>query len=694
MTDFPSLTPGSTTYINPSDQIELGMMFSVTAEVDIDGIYVIAPANSADAIVSLYELGAGSPLYRDTDVDLVTGRNEVEFGSPITLETGATYVAAVWYAHAAYSYVGTSSPHTETGFVGGDEDGSPDTIGVYKTGVGTALTTPVSVGSWTAPIGNYYGIGVFTGSAPVDPMNVTATTPVTKVLGQTANLHAEVTDEVGTVTFAWTQLTGDTVTITDDDTADAAVTPEEAGEYTFRVTATDDNGSDTADVTLTIIEPVETGGDEPHVFRPESYGALGDGVTDDTAAIQACIDDAILAAPANNYNVTVKFMSKVYVVDTEAEIGREFGNAMLSIPFIHAIESPKITLTFEGAGDNAQFIYWAQGEEYSQGTVIKSTWNPTTLLDTDENNVGYGPPAVLGGPTNLSSFTGETFKVLSAMHVVVDGVAIQVPHNSYLEGFNFFKMASARIKSAMTISDRTYDSDPAMQTLPSHVFSYGLVMPDTGNNARSQIDVFVAEGVSTAVLGGEHFYAEYLGVVFCGKGLLLKGDTYATTWPIDGEYRASTHSAYVGRMLCEGVEDWIVNYGDFNGDLVVSQLDGEGVTNFAHHIVDTNNLFTGAVHMNDIFQREPVVSGGDKLAVYNAGVERGAKTAPSVPTSAVAFQNPFWRDAAVYIHGGTVTAIEVDGLVTGLTQGMVIVPTGKSIRLTYSATPTWGWVVL
>ncbi|HUC21032.1 MAG TPA: hypothetical protein VMR98_06110, partial [Candidatus Polarisedimenticolaceae bacterium] len=55
---------------------------------------------------------------------------------------------------------------------------------------------------------------------------------------------------------------------------------------------------------------------------------------------------------------------------------------------------------------------------------------------------------------------------------------------------------------------------------------------------------------------------------------------------------------------------------------------------------------------------------------------------------------PIFRDAAVVITAGTVSVIAVDGAVTGLTSGTVIVPSGKTITLTYSAAPTWTWTLL
>ena len=70
----------------------------------------------------------------------------------------------------------------------------------------------------------------------------------------------------------------------------------------------------------------------------------------------------------------------------------------------------------------------------------------------------------------------------------------------------------------------------------------------------------------------------------------------------------------------------------------------------------------------------------------------GPQTAPSMPASGTSLTNPFFFDAAVYISGGTVTAIAVGGTATGLTSGSVIVPAGETITLTYSAAPTWVWI--
>ena len=65
---------------------------------------------------------------------------------------------------------------------------------------------------------------------------------------------------------------------------------------------------------------------------------------------------------------------------------------------------------------------------------------------------------------------------------------------------------------------------------------------------------------------------------------------------------------------------------------------------------------------------------------------------PAVPASTVALVNPYLQDCMVYISGGTVTAIVIDGVTTGLTSGTFILEANHKIAITYSVAPTWVWV--
>lgn len=84
-------------------------------------------------------------------------------------------------------------------------------------------------------------------------------------------------------------------------------------------------------------------------------------------------------------------------------------------------------------------------------------------------------------------------------------------------------------------------------------------------------------------------------------------------------------------------------------------------------------------------------------AVWSEVVNQGpasAVTQPAVPASTTAQLNDNPEDVVVTVSGGTVTAITVNGVATGLTSGAVVVPAGQAIAITYSVAPTWTWAAL
>jgi hypothetical protein len=85
-------------------------------------------------------------------------------------------------------------------------------------------------------------------------------------------------------------------------------------------------------------------------------------------------------------------------------------------------------------------------------------------------------------------------------------------------------------------------------------------------------------------------------------------------------------------------------------------------------------------------------TGTNVVLHHNNGYNpRGSITAPSVPATTVAQVNNKGFDMTVHVTGGTVTAVAVGGVATGLTAGAFRVPAGQSITLTYSVAPTWTW---
>lgn len=88
-----------------------------------------------------------------------------------------------------------------------------------------------------------------------------------------------------------------------------------------------------------------------------------------------------------------------------------------------------------------------------------------------------------------------------------------------------------------------------------------------------------------------------------------------------------------------------------------------------------------------------VTQGAASIVRSNIGYNPvGAETAPGIPATTVALVNPFNVDSSVFVTGGTVTAIAVNGVTTGATTGQFWVPAAGSITLTYSVAPTWTWI--
>lgn len=70
-----------------------------------------------------------------------------------------------------------------------------------------------------------------------------------------------------------------------------------------------------------------------------------------------------------------------------------------------------------------------------------------------------------------------------------------------------------------------------------------------------------------------------------------------------------------------------------------------------------------------------------------------APAAPGMPASNTPVANTSGTVIAANVSGGTVTAININGVASGATSGIVLVPVGAAISITYSVAPTWTWAL-
>lgn len=413
----------------------------------------------------------------------------------------------------------------------------------------------------------------------------------------------------------------------------------------------------------------------PWQFNVKSapYSAVGDGTTNDTAAIQAAIDAAASYAAANSGYAEVIFPPAVYALTSAARTDRS-GNAQLALPVV-SDTSNKITLAFIGTEDAASMPHWNATAGQKNGVVLKSTWNAADGSSTSNE------ASVLGGPTLPNGYvSGAKY---SNCNIVIKGIQIQVPFTSRgsdTSGIDLRGIANAHLDGVSFFPNATPTQLNGTYTTPG--WSFGIAMPVPGNNDLSIMDNCSVEGATYGIYLGEHLAANRIAAIYCYTGL-LNGPFFSSV--------GQQHHNWIGSASIEACVNGIQTLT--NGKINITSMSVEGSMN---HVVDSGGSASGSIGLGGIISTINV-SDPTGIKVTYLDATPGAKTAPTVPASTTALRNPFWRDAAVQVNNGTstVTAVAVDGATVLSGPGMVIVPTGKKITLTYSGgTPTWSWTLL
>jgi hypothetical protein len=421
----------------------------------------------------------------------------------------------------------------------------------------------------------------------------------------------------------------------------------------------------------------------PYQFRVEDYGAVGDNSTDDTASINSAIAAAITYAQANKYYCEVLFdPTKTYLVSAATTKNTTIkGNSQIPLPVISST-GQKVVIVFKGGIDSSAFPHWLQTTPQRSGATIRST-------STAAYDATFGFPSVIGTPQPEQGYGhGGLF---SNMQVVIDGLRVEVPSNPSVHAVDLQGAAQAKIISLS--SGVTAQPSGAGSYVMSTNFGCGLRMPAVDNNDQCTIIDHSAQGFYRGIILGEHTIAHRLAYIYCRAGLATSVD-------------ASVHSIHVNYLSTEYCMFHVEAIGGV--PLTISNWDIEdGLTPFNTnaHLYDPGNILYGEakiVRANGASVETWVFNpnGGanfKSIVIVNSnsgGQGLGYQAMAALPASTVATQvkdangRIIWRDVALTLTGGTVTAIVVDGHTTGLTSGTIIVPSGKTYSITYSVAPT------
>lgn len=442
----------------------------------------------------------------------------------------------------------------------------------------------------------------------------------------------------------------------------------------------------------------------PGRFNVQAYGAKGDGVTDDTTAINNAVSAGFAAGVANGtYYAEIYFPPAVYLIaGSPTTGGTTYGSAQIPLPVIEAndlgnpsVAQQKFTLVFKGTADATALYHWNQSVPQQSGAVLRTTYDAGTSQPATGAVSVIGGPNAQGGGVTAHEYGAATNRWDNLL-VVVDGITIEVPQNGNICGFDFQGVAEANVFNASVLARSTSTGAPA---IPSPNWSFGLYMPQTNNNDNCNIGYYSCEGLVYGLIIQEHVQINSIRLINCFDGLVV--------WPSSG----FPHRNIIQYASIENCAKCVVFASPGISKLDIMSLDIEWMTGTVSGVTcrivdDPNNgaygtIYVGSnggdagVSLKNALGGSNGVNGGAHLKVINIDESAGAVAAPTVPASTTALVNPFWRDAAVVITSGTVTNITVDGTTQlTATPGTVYVPTGKSITMTYSVAPTWSWVLL
>ena len=226
------------------------------------------------------------------------------------------------------------------------------------------------------------------------------------------------------------------------------------------------------------------------------FGTVGDGVTDDTSALQRAIDQLFLnpSQPASTYSGSGEFASGT----VDAVSRRDILEIPAGIYYItNTLYIPSYT-TLVGAGSDKTIFYFQPSTAYAAGTTLNS--NIVTLASARNNMVG-------------ATITGTGIPANTTIVSVVVGVSVTI---SSVATVTSTSPTSASLTIAIT--------GPAIQFV-NDLSTIGNPSPITATIASQQPRFILMKGITVHSVSGANTCLQLDSVKDCVfENLLLQGD--------------------------------------------------------------------------------------------------------------------------------------------------------------------------
>lgn len=232
------------------------------------------------------------------------------------------------------------------------------------------------------------------------------------------------------------------------------------------------------------------------LFNVETYGAVGDGVTDDYTAIRAAWD-AMLASPVGGLLFFPRAVTYRVVADTVGRLAvtTDQARALFPIP-MRSRALTKLAYGILGVGEpyavRAADLGASPGQVQTASVLRVDYSTPFAWSATE------GLPCVFGATdADMTDSSGNTF---SNVHFTADNVIVRQPVDPSLCALNLEQCSTVRIGRLRIDVNAVLDDVPE----PTHPTGAALLLPRSNNNVAVQVDSLITEGYYAGIPLTEH----------------------------------------------------------------------------------------------------------------------------------------------------------------------------------------------
>lgn len=358
------------------------------------------------------------------------------------------------------------------------------------------------------------------------------------------------------------------------------------------LTLTNNTANNRIDVQVTASGGAGTGLSAIPLYNVETYGAVGDGVTDDFLAFQAAFQ-ALFASNAPGAVLVPNALKTYRVVVTGRVVhGADDQYAAIPVPKVTNLNNGMVTWGMVGPADAVALVgrQFAGSNQTSQGRGAPVVFIDYSAPFAYSSTLGH--PSFIGGPDAVFSTVGGT-----DVHWLGRGVIMRQPDNPSLCGLNMRSM------QACTIDELYADTNvaPDLASEPTHPTGTPLLWPKAGNSAVLKAGKVGCWGYFAGIGHGEHLFAEYVYVVRTkiAHPVMEVADhacQFGTTVSEECPFVIAGYdpSSAVGIVPVPGVVKWTINLLDIE-DFPAGVNGWTYTRTVGSHIYDQNNNLRGVM---------------------------------------------------------------------------------------------------